>query len=208
MTPWLTDFHRLLMREFAIAETTQYSHPDDNSETRRTLEYTEQTLRESEWYFPLSDRPIWAAWAIVVEIAIRRMAAMLQWDEDRSRACRAWADSELVVPRRPTKGPPQLELRPRAEQRGRILLTISVEVEQKVRSRAWPLRRGYLREVRWTLSPAAIPWGSKEASNPDLTPGAKFLWDLARIPEGDLETQAGRKIKQIRQYLGLAKSGT
>ncbi|MBI1312317.1 hypothetical protein GC176_13590 [bacterium] len=96
LTPWITVFHRLLMREFALAEAIE-------SPTLSQRTKVEKCLRESPWYFPLADRPAWAAWSVVVEIALRRMVSMLHFalgpqdDELAKNRLARWASETRLI---------------------------------------------------------------------------------------------------------------
>ena len=61
---WTDRFHAALLREFALAETVQR-----NQGPGLRLE----DLRSARSYYAISDQPGWAAWGVVVEIALRRM---------------------------------------------------------------------------------------------------------------------------------------
>jgi hypothetical protein len=75
---WTDRFHTALLREFALAEAVQR-----NQGPGLRLEH----LRSSRCYFPISDQPGWAAWGVVLEIALRRMLQAVRggdaiWSKD------------------------------------------------------------------------------------------------------------------------------
>ena len=85
LTGWTEHFHQGLMREFALAEVLM-RESGPSSDVR--------ALSERPWYCPLGDHPDWAAWGVVVEIALRRRIAA--W---RGIAPTFWAqDSPWVEP--------------------------------------------------------------------------------------------------------------
>ncbi len=212
LTTWITQFHRRLMREFAIAEAThnrsEYGKLDDRSEHSRFFQErlkAEGQLRGTEWYFPLADRPAWAAWAVVVEIAIRRMVAMLhrQADahldrEDRAR-CSRWATNvDLVSPI--LSGESQAESNHAddvptlhyATAKGRRPLN-KLEIRVAIDERKLPIRglRGNRQERTWALSANSIPWPGHESDKPPYgnsePPPAWLLWHIASCTEDQLD---------------------
>jgi hypothetical protein len=64
VTGWSDRFHTALLREFALAETVQR-----NQGPGLRLD----DLRLARCYYAISDQPGWAAWGVVLEIALRRM---------------------------------------------------------------------------------------------------------------------------------------
>jgi len=80
---WTDRFHTSLLREFALAETVQR-----NQGPGLRLEH----LRSARSYYPVSDQPGWAAWGVVVEIALRRMIQAY-----RTTGARRWTDDHGYV---------------------------------------------------------------------------------------------------------------
>jgi len=66
LTRWTYYFHPNLLREFACAEAGRMSQ--GHSEWGREMRLLEH------YYFPASGRPAWTAWAVVIELALRKVA--------------------------------------------------------------------------------------------------------------------------------------
>ena len=79
---WSQHFHPCLLREFACAETVL-----ENQGPGPEL----AELRSEHWYYPASDNPAWTAWALVIELALRKMLATWQ-----GRAGE-WAESSRLL---------------------------------------------------------------------------------------------------------------
>jgi hypothetical protein len=62
---WTNLFHTALLRDFALAESI-LRNPSAALHLER--------LRSAGCYYPASDQPGWAAWSVVLELAIRKTA--------------------------------------------------------------------------------------------------------------------------------------
>jgi len=73
---WTDRFHTALLREFALAESVQSNQGPGLAVER---------LRAARCYYPISDQPGWAAWGVVIEIAIRRVLCAIRGDGEWRR---------------------------------------------------------------------------------------------------------------------------
>jgi hypothetical protein len=172
MVGWTERFHIGLLREFALAEAALRSSGPG-------LEFSR--LRRSHWYYPTLDHSDWAAWGVVVELALRRRIAAWQglkedWEQDRPWVSPATGSHPAVLyshgASRPT--PSCLTLRLRTPG-GRV--------------QAPAVRGACRRHCTWELDYGEIPWRREEDKK---TPGAATLWGwahrpLARLAGGELE---------------------
>ena len=73
MTSWTTNFHVSLLREYALAENL-LRNPGAGFEIQRIVKFP--------WYAPIGEHPQWGAWGAILEVAIRRAAAVIFGDAD------------------------------------------------------------------------------------------------------------------------------
>lgn len=187
---WVTVFHRMLMREFAIAEGQS-----DPFREKEWGESSEESLRQDRnWYFPLADRPAWAAWAIVVEIAVRRMHAFIRGfraletgecrlpEEDatengepaRRVSPGQWAATSWLISPSESAGSPSNEadylfpwllFQTDWNSKAKFGLRVRVKSSEHKASQK-PIRGSLVKVTEWELSPSSIPWpATEELSN-------------------------------------------
>ena len=157
VTAWTHAFHVALLREFALIETaTRHQRSGLRS----------QEFRRGGYYFALLDRPGWGAWGAVVEIALRRMAAL---EDDRNA----------------TVGPsiyPVALVTPRPAEFTKTALVLRGPGTQRIGHADVP---GFYRRVHeWQL----MAWVT-DADSPLGTPPAEGVWRWAFRPSGELKEQ-------------------
>jgi hypothetical protein len=153
---WTYYFHAALLREFEYAEANQ---------RRSEAEASMQEIPLMPWYSPVYDHPDWAAWLAVVELALRRMVAVLQ---DRTLS---WSENSrwlFVV----EDLYPRVCFRENSVEYTKILLTILITGCHHI-----PLgdkKPGAYKDYpEWKLKPSSLLW--KELK-PDSAPNAKEIW--------------------------------
>jgi hypothetical protein len=173
---WTDRFHSALLREFALAEMVQR-----NQGPGLALEH----LRAARSYFPISDQPGWAAWGVVIEIALRRMLEAIR-DKNGDWSCdHRWVEPAIceypavlfsLTDKRPS--PACLLLRLAAFERPGYLPEI---------------RGFYKRLAIWDLCP-----GAETETVTKRSPSARDLWDWATAPNDKIPGG----IKSAREWLG------
>ncbi len=171
MIAWTHGFHLKLMREFAIAEALLSDLGD-----RSRISF----MKGRPWYRPVAEHPQWAAWGVVIELALRRGLACGQQSPDAWKANRPEAE--------PTESEPPAVLfarRPAAPGNiGFARRAIVIEC---------PAARGHFETATrprqftalpprlWQVGPGAVPWWSAaDTRRPKNTPEARELWNWAR----------------------------
>ncbi|MCA9698209.1 MAG: hypothetical protein KC431_11845, partial [Myxococcales bacterium] len=148
------------------------------------------------WFFPPSEHPQWTAWALVVEIALRRMIACWQGVLDD------WTrPTPLLAPalsHRPavsfSQGSATAPSTPRA-----LAITLTGLDRRAAPSR---IRGAFVGRVHhWRLRGSAIPWWSAEQPPPAGTPGAASLWAWAAH-----EQPSAEMIAALPMQLGIVRS--
>ena len=169
ITGWTYWFHPRLLREFAISQWID-AGPG----------YEVNTLRESEWYFPLTARRDWTAWAAVVELAIYSLMTTATEDA-QYRPVRA--------------GVPAIVYQRNGVGMGNELLTLQVgDFERSGPAPIGDIAVGF--ECMWELQPKSAPWKivKENQAADDLksakykrpfgrtsleAPSAELIWNLA-----------------------------
>lgn len=161
MVGWTERFQIGLLREFALGDAALRASAPGLELAR---------LRRSPWYYPALDHADWAAWGVVVELALRRRIAAWQgaaqsWAQDRPWLAPAAASRHPAVlyahgAAHPTPGCLTIRLRP----------TGGKGQPQAVRGAC----RAHL---AWDLDYGKIPWARDDNGG---TPGAVKLWRWAR----------------------------
>lgn len=184
ITHWTEHFHLKLLREFALAETLQH---------QGGLSRSLQSLRKTPWYFPILDNPDWAAWSIVVELALRRMVSYWQGDFEQ------WLkpSPQLVAAQ---SDYPQVHFSKSRQQPTPRCLTIRLGGFERTGQQSQS-HGAFNCHVNWDLYAKSIPWFEKGHQNEVIqTPNASELWRWASCkdqPQNDITT-----LKTIGLYLG------
>ena len=159
---WTDRFHVSLLREFALAEAVQR-----NQGPGLRLEH----LCAARCYFPILDQPGWAAWGVVLEIALRRMSQAFRLNATSGDGTPgAWSDDHAWVEPAICEYPAILISSSKAMPSPMCLLLRFAAFE---RPGYRPDIRGvYKRLTTWELA-AGI------AARPRRSPGAEAFWRWA-----------------------------
>lgn len=192
---WSVDFHRNLMREYAAADLL-VRKPERAGQMHNVLRWP--------YYAPINEHPEWAVWGVVLELAIRRRAALWANCADRWLEPGPWAlpaPSDRPVVRIPkyrvdAKRPAQT-----SSVAPTIALTIEVgELRQMIDARAGNGPLTLLPRVVWMLRKHAVPWWQPEHQRRELgtdgakvTPDAEAIWQWAIGKEDGDEVTIPRK---------------
>jgi len=179
ITGWTLNFHRMLFREYTVADLLQRD-PLKASGVYGALRWP--------WYSALSDHPDWGAWAVVIELALRKAAAIRSGNGKRWAEPGAWIDpaaadrAAVLIPQTGTRS-------------GTPLRALTIEIEG-VRNMAGtsgpPSALDLLPPVVWHIGPDAAPWwkSRKDQRLSAHTPDAGLLWQWAIYDETDPELAA------------------
>ena len=195
---WTLQFHRQLMREYSAADLI-LRKPERAPRVCRAM--------RRPWYAPLNDHPAWAAWAVIVELALRREAAARI---DGSR----W--QSVDVPIEPVLADRVAVVVPNGKDKRRqprVCLTIALPDLRLGAGTPPALKVKPL--TQWTLRSHTVPWWvSGDSHRPPATPDALTLWRSARgvsphagdpsrdLFAGENHAQAHRGDRQVGQYAG------
>jgi hypothetical protein len=185
LTDWTQKFLMRLMRQYQLAESV-VRYGNERFALKETFALP--------WYRPLNEHPQWAAWAVVLELAIRRAAA--EQLGQRRAAVRAAPHIEVedqVAPtvlyrttrwRSPNDGPS-----------ARRSITIALRL-MKVWQQSLPARRfAALPPVWWEVPPQPLAWWrERDSARPDETPRALMLWDCATGVTAAADILSGRRV--------------
>ncbi|MBF0309318.1 MAG: SIR2 family protein [Magnetococcales bacterium] len=164
-TSWSEHFHRLFLREMKLASniTSELSSHDDR---RWPLKHV-----------ALNDHPAWALWALVVEIALRRMAA--DWANKK-----VFCSMRLCLSRK--SGLPTVECSRMGDHGPEILrIQITFGAQERLSPRHHP-SGAPTRQLLWSLS---IPGLSQSLRAPgNRNPDVETLWRWAWYPEDRLHS--------------------
>jgi SIR2-like protein len=174
---WTDRFHTALLREFALGEAVQRNQGPG----LRT-----EHLRSARCYFPISDQPGWAAWGVVLEIALRRMLAATRETPAPWSADHRWV--EPAICEYPALLFSQSDVKPSPA----CLLLRFAGFE---RPRYRPEIRGVYRRLKiWELTPGI------ERRSADAAPLAQHLWRWA-VAAQDYKWQP-KELADARRWLG------
>ena len=180
MTAWTLRFHYTLMREFALAENL-LRYPGDAFQIDRISAYP--------WYCPIGEHPQWAAWAAVVELAIRRRAAA--WRGEPRRWMRAVPELE------PVRHICPLILVGGNGGATRRALRIELSAMRGLtrRDQLAP-HLNLLPPVSWALRSETVPWWvDRDTRRPAGTPHPAEIWNWAAF--GSAPPAAGRDMQSF-----------
>ena len=159
---WTDRFHPALLREFAIGEAVL---------RRDGPGIAARMATRAPWFFPPSEHPTWAAWAVVVEIALRRMIAAWRGSLER------WTEpSPCMAPgrsRRPAVGFSHGEDSKPSTPRALAIVSTGFD-----RRSGPPRVRGAFtgRVHHWRLRSQSVPWWPSDQRPLPGTPSAAQLW--------------------------------
>ena len=158
---WTVAFHRNLMREYAAADLI-LRRPEGARSVRNAIRWP--------WYAPLNDHPDWAAWAVVLELAIRRRGAA--WLERFGVQRERLVLEPVATDRTAILIPSHLQLAPAAPR-----VCLSVELPQLREASERPRAFRIARPIVWELRSHTVPWWvANDRQRPFSTPGPRTLW--------------------------------
>jgi hypothetical protein len=173
MTNWTSVFHRRLMRQYQIAESL-HRNPNDALAVYAAARYP--------WYAPMTEHPQWCAWAVILEMAIRRMSMA-----HLGKPPEGWLISTRELDVAEHASGPAVRFRANcgefatAEPHVWRLLCIELGAERRLFPRNAP--RGAFAALKpkiWELRPETIPWWTeRDGRKPQETPSAREVWDWA-----------------------------
>jgi hypothetical protein len=180
ITNWSEYFHTGLLRELAMAEDQMLV---------QGLRSTTRDKVTRLWYYPLSERPAWTSWAVVVEIALRKMVSAWQgcfnnWKEIPNPL-------EII-----TADIPALKFSQGNPFNTPILLKLRLRGSNKVNFSS-NIPGAFRKKSTWYLNQKALPW--PQMGYRDI-PGAKTLWIwAAKKDPGNISRE---DIEKLDHFLG------
>lgn len=171
VTAWSWAFHPHLLRELALADLVLRHHGPGVGLG---------DLRAKPWYYPAGDNHAWTAWGVVVEVALRRMAAA------QAGQPAVWANPDRWSNPAPALEPtacvlPSVALSAAADRPAPLCLTLGFDGFGRVGRHA-PVEGLYRRRVFWTLRMDRLPWTPADRRTPD----AGTLWRWASAPADEV----------------------
>ncbi len=172
LTNWTTVFHKALMRQYQLAESF-HRNQSDAFAIRAAAGYP--------WYTPFTEHPQWTAWGVILELAIRRLAAVYVGGPKR------WYTSTPDLEVAEYTGGPAVVYRakPRngSDRRPAVRRLLAIELATVRRLFNWntPKRLSAALEPKvWELRPETIPWWTVADKRLSAdTPAARVLWEAA-----------------------------
>jgi hypothetical protein len=180
VTGWTLHFHRQLMREFALAESF-LRHPAEA--------LTVERVTRLPWYCPASEHADWAAWGVVLELALRRCHASLAPGPAEPGS---WTSSKGLWA---------------TEHNGPALAFVQQGVQRALVVELMPMRRVFMRTLprplravpalAWELNNETLPWWREgDGRRPPGTPPASTLWAWAARPADAWQAESAAKYFQ------------
>lgn len=167
ITAWTDIFLSGLLREFACGDLVQRHRGPGNRLAR---------LRRTAWYFPIMENPHWCGWAAVVEIALRRMAAVLNGTPDNFSGTGTGPETAIVAQ---CDRPTLLFATPNKRTRHAVTIHYS---GFGLTSRQAPLSGAVGGRTFWELRPSDARWYPTGARDPLKAPQPRQLglgsWSL------------------------------
>ena len=162
------------LREFALADTVEACQGAGRSV---------RTSRTSTYYYPVSERPEWSAWAVVVELALRTLVAALNDETTLMPANLVAEESPHAV----------ISFRRDGEWKPLALCIRMAGFERQ--DRAARMTGAFHRVGYWELREQDVPWPMRKR---ELCPSPEAMWNWAM----------GEKLPTRRQaasYLGVSQ---
>jgi hypothetical protein len=181
---WTDRFHSALLREFALAETVHR-----NQGPGLNLEY----LRAARAYFPIADQPGWAAWGVVIEIALRRMLQVVRDPDGDWHRDHRWVEPAICEY-------PALLFSFGSRQPSPACLLLRFAAFERPGYRP-EIRGVYKRLNIWDLV-ASIEAPAKQNADKQSrpNPSARELWYWAIAPKEKIRDL--KEINRVRKWLG------
>jgi len=180
VTNWSEYFLPGLLRELAVADDQMFS---------RELRTRAGNKFSSYWYYPLTERPVWTAWAVVAEIALRKMVSEWQGCFDN------WKENKNLLEIIPGVTP-AFKYSQGNDLNTPTLVEIKLPGSEPVKFSS-KIPGAFRKKLTWHLNHKALPWPQKDY--PDM-PGAKTLWIwAAKKNSGNISRE---DIEKLDNYLG------
>ena len=159
VTNWSEYFHTGLLKEYASAE--------DQMQVQGVAGKTGDKSSPS-WYYPFTEKPEWTAWAVVVEIALRKMISAWQGCFDN------WKKNKNLLEIMPSVTPALCFSRDIKHQTP-ILLELKFRGASSLKF-TFQLPGVFSKKHAWILNQEAIPWVNEDYPG---IPDAKTIWEWA-----------------------------
>jgi hypothetical protein len=204
ITDWTVHFHPNLLREFALADLCQR-----DSAIPQNLRH----LREKPWYFAAGDNFGWTAWGVVVEIALRRMAAAwmgfgAKWKDPALWSAREYsADSAVWLESQPDVVP-AVTISKAGAAKAPVLLRLRFRDFDRPGHKDDPPGL-FSRKVNWTLQAERLPWDRADNTTPDAL--ALWKWACRSLDDNhprddDKSNEQGQSSAALNSFFGGAWS--
>ena len=182
VTNWSEYFHTGLLKEYASAE--------DQMQVQGVRSKIGDKSSPS-WYYPFTEKPGWTAWAVVVEIALRKMISAWQGCFDN------WNENNNLLETLPSVIP-ALSFSLDSKRKTPILLEIKLSGAGSIK---FPLKisGAFSKKRTWFLNEEAIPWFKKDCRS---IPGAKTIWKWAATTNKDAANIGTVYIEKLDDYFG------
>lgn len=196
VTGWTLHFHPRLLREFALASLRLRKDYVGGDEIR--------TLRETPWYFAAGENFGWTAWAVVVELALRRIAArLISGKPDGWCDPRHWHPPGPWVEAYPAQLPTvDLSLHPDTFSPLRLTIRhreLDSPISATAENDGLPRHR-----ITWNLTLDRLPWSREKGDA--LTPDAASLWAWASGLDKDASDADDENREKEPWYMEFAKA--
>jgi hypothetical protein len=182
VTNWSEYFHTGLLKEYASAEDQMLvqgvrSKIGDKS--------------SPSWYYPFTERPGWTAWAVVAEIALRKMISQWQGCFDN------WKEGTNLLETVPSVTP-ALSFSQDDKRKTPILLELKFRGASSVKF-SFKLPGAFSKKRTWFLNQEAIPWVKEDYRG---IPGAKTMWKWAAKTHQDADNIDKEDVDKLVDYFG------
>lgn len=183
LTSWTSGFFVYWMRELAMVEGLQR-----NPGTGLAVE----EWRRRPWYYPLADHPEWAAWGVVVELALRRLVAAARGELD------AWSSPQAWIRAEPGADAPSILFT--TDSKRRLPSRLNIRLRGSLADMP-PVGHLVYRDHHWPLEPSGLLWppskaGSSGGIKVRLPPSAEQLLRWA-ASGSEIEATAKNDIRAV-----------
>ncbi len=180
ITNWSEYFHTGLLKEYAFAEDQMLVQGVSSKIGDKYSRF---------WYYPFTERPGWTAWAVVVEIALRKMVSTWQGCFNH------WKENTNLLETIPSVTP-VLSYSWGNKFKTHNLLEIKLRGVDSVKFSS-KTSGAFRNKCIWYLYQEALPWNKGDYRN---MPGAKTIWIWAAKKDG--ESISIKDTEKLDQYFG------
>lgn len=181
-TNWSEYFHTGFLKEYAYAEDQMLGQGVRGKTGDKA---------SPSWYYPFRERPGWTAWAVVVEIALRKMISHWQGNFDN------WKEDKNLLEAIPSVTPALCYSRTDMLKTP-ILLALKFRGASSVKS-SLKLSGAFSQKRTWYLNQGAIPWVKEDYRG---IPGANIVWKWAVKSNQDAGNMDKEDIDNLNKYFG------